>query len=212
MKTLDRYILRNFLTAVLLWFVVVVALRVVADLFVNMDEWTERQLPLSQMMADMGRFYGNQFFLYIVEMGGLIIVASAAFSLARMNHSNELTAMLASGMSLYRVIWPIVLCSMLLGGGIILDREIIIPRISAQLVRSRDDLPGTKRFPLNMLTDAYRKTLLPPFQGVTIKGSEIVSGPLDYGMLAVAALVCVLVAAAGYAYFNSRKWVFAERV
>lgn len=65
--------------------------------------------------------------------------------------------------------------------------------------------------PLNMLTEAYRKTLLPAFHG-GIRGSEIQSVPLDYGMLGICAAVCILAAVGGYAYFNARKWVFAERV
>ncbi|MCL5104468.1 MAG: ABC transporter permease [Armatimonadetes bacterium] len=65
--------------------------------------------------------------------------------------------------------------------------------------------------PLNMLTDAYRKTLLPPYSG-GIKGQDIHSLSLDYWMLAVCAAVCVVVAIAGYAFFNARKWVFAERI
>ena len=41
---------------------------------------------------------------------------AAAFTLARMNHTNELTAMLASGVSLTRVIVPMVISAMLMGG------------------------------------------------------------------------------------------------
>ncbi|MEN6356938.1 MAG: ABC transporter permease [Armatimonadota bacterium] len=65
--------------------------------------------------------------------------------------------------------------------------------------------------PLNMLTEAYRKTLLPAFHGGA-RGLQIQSVPLDYGMLGVCAIICILVAVGGYAYFNARKWVFAERV
>jgi len=66
--------------------------------------------------------------------------------------------------------------------------------------------------PLNMLTDAYRKTLLPPFTAQAMRGMKISSLPLDYAMLGVAALVCLLVAVVGYKFFNSRKWVFAEHI
>jgi len=66
--------------------------------------------------------------------------------------------------------------------------------------------------PMNALTDAYRKTLLPPIRALTIKGTPVTSQPLDYGTLAVAGAVCILVAAAGYAFFNARKSVFAERL
>jgi lipopolysaccharide transport system permease protein len=64
--------------------------------------------------------------------------------------------------------------------------------------------------PVTMLIDAYRKTLLPPFEGI-IKGKHMSQLPLDYTMLGVCAIICVLVAVSGYAYFNKRKWEFAER-
>jgi lipopolysaccharide transport system permease protein len=64
--------------------------------------------------------------------------------------------------------------------------------------------------PVAMLIDAYRKILLPPFEG-TIKGKYMTALPLDYTMLGVCAIICVLVAVSGYAYFNKRKWEFAER-
>ncbi len=37
--------------------------------------------------------------------------------------------------------------------------------------------------PMNALTDAYRKTLLPPIKALTIRGTAVESLPLDYGRL-----------------------------
>jgi len=65
--------------------------------------------------------------------------------------------------------------------------------------------------PVNLLTDVYRKTLLPPFHG-GIRGVEVRNMPVDHSMLAIAAVICLAVAVLGYAFFNARKWVFAERV
>lgn len=66
--------------------------------------------------------------------------------------------------------------------------------------------------PMNALTDAYRKTLLPSVDSLSMRGTEIHTLPLDYGILALASLFCILFAFAGYRFFNARKWVFAERV
>jgi lipopolysaccharide transport system permease protein len=66
--------------------------------------------------------------------------------------------------------------------------------------------------PMNALVDAYRKTLLPPISGLTIRETPIESLPLDIGTIVAASAICVLIAIAGYAFFNARKWVFAERV
>ena len=43
MRTLDRYIVKNFLLSALLCFVTLMALRIVSDLFLNMDEFTKRK-------------------------------------------------------------------------------------------------------------------------------------------------------------------------
>jgi hypothetical protein len=153
MKTLDRYIVRSFLFSAVLWFVIFLSLRVVVDMFVNLDEFTEKKLPLGEALTHISSYYGHQSLVYFADLGGVIIVLSAASTLVLMNRTNELTAMLASGVSLHRVVWPIVCCAMLLGGLVILDQELIIPPVAGKLVRSREDVPGTERFPVRLLTD-----------------------------------------------------------
>lgn len=61
--------------------------------------------------------------------------------------------------------------------------------------------------PLALLLTAYRKILLPPFNTADIQDI-----PLNYWYLALAGLTSVAICLAGYAYFNSRKWRFAERL
>lgn len=61
--------------------------------------------------------------------------------------------------------------------------------------------------PLSMLITTYRKLLLPAFNV-----GPIYDIPLSYGYLALAGLTSLLIFLAGYAFFNSRKWSFAERV
>lgn len=154
MKTLDKYIIRTFLTTAVLFFVAMLALRIVGDLFLNLDEFAEVEVQtFGQKLTHVSRYYGYQSLLYFMEMGGIVIVASAAFTLARMNHSNELTAMLAAGVSLHRVTAPIVICAMVMGGLIIIDQEIIIPAVASGLVLDRDEKPGTKEFTVKLLTD-----------------------------------------------------------
>jgi lipopolysaccharide transport system permease protein len=65
--------------------------------------------------------------------------------------------------------------------------------------------------PMNALIEGYRKTLL-PISDLQLRGMKIQALPLDHTMLLVCAVVCVLVAIGGYAFFNKRKWAFAERV
>jgi len=64
--------------------------------------------------------------------------------------------------------------------------------------------------PLNALLIAYRKILLNPFSDFQLKGASLTDMPLNYGYLGIAALISILLAIAGYHFFNKRKWMFAE--
>ena len=159
-KTLDKYVVRSFLYSLLLWFVVFMSLRIVADLFVNLDEFAEvaekQGVGTWYLVGQIGSYYFYNSLTYFTEMGGIIILVAAAFSLARMNHTNELTAMLASGVSLYRVVWPIILSAMLMGGLIIIDQEFCIPQVKYKLLREEDEVGGAKKGrPVKLLCDGY---------------------------------------------------------
>jgi lipopolysaccharide export LptBFGC system permease protein LptF len=153
MRTLDRYVVRSFLSAAVMLLAAIMALRIVSDLFFNMDEFVENYGSFTAMVANIARYYSYQSLMYFAELGGVIIVVAAAFTLARMNRTNELTAMLASGVSLHRVIVPMIVSAMLMGGLIVVDREWIIPPVAEHLVRSRDDAKEVRKFPITLTPD-----------------------------------------------------------
>jgi len=153
MKTLDRYILRNFLFTLVMFFVVGVLLRAVVDLFFNADEFAEQGENFLQTVRLIFSYYGYQSVAYFAELGGVILVASAVFTLARMNKTNELTAMLAAGVSLHRVLLPIVLCAMAVSGLIMADQEFVIPPLADRLVRTHDNVMGDEPFQVRLMAD-----------------------------------------------------------
>ena len=61
--------------------------------------------------------------------------------------------------------------------------------------------------PLPLLLTAYRKMLLPPRSIGAIQDM-----PLNYWYLVLAGVTSLIILIAGYAFFNSRKWYFAERL
>ena len=154
MKTLDRYVIRNFLFSVGLWFVVMMALRIVADLFVNMDEFTEHRMGVDKTLELIFYYYRYHALMYFIELGGISIVAGATFSLARMNQTNELTAMLASGVNLHRIILPIVILAAMMDALVILDQELLIPSCAVQLAAKRGGKEETREGPVGPLSDS----------------------------------------------------------
>jgi lipopolysaccharide export LptBFGC system permease protein LptF len=70
-----------------------------------------------------------------------------------MIHSNELVAVMASGVSLKRVIVPIALLSFLLTGLLVIDQELLIPPFSDKLVRGQDAIPGQEKYDVWFIDD-----------------------------------------------------------
>jgi lipopolysaccharide export LptBFGC system permease protein LptF len=104
MKILDRYVAKNFLIGYAISFGVLIGLRIIIDLFVNLDEFTEHaDLGALAVIKNVLSFYCLNITLYFRDFAGMITVVAAAFSLGKMVRSNELVAVMASGVSLKRV-------------------------------------------------------------------------------------------------------------
>lgn len=158
MKILDRYIARTFFSGYLIAFGVMIGLRVTIDLFVNLDEFMEitehdNHGPMA-VFLHIFRYYGLHLTLYFRDFAGMITVVAAAFSLGKMTRTNELTAIMASGVSLKRVVAPILIIALLLTGVLIVDQEWLIPKISHKLVLPPDTLEGQDSYVVWFLSDS----------------------------------------------------------
>jgi len=61
---------------------------------------------------------------------------------------------MASGVSLKRMIAPIIVLALLLTGLLVVDQEFIIPPLSDGLVRDQDDVPGQESYDVWFISDA----------------------------------------------------------
>jgi len=147
MKILDKYIAKNFMIGYAIAFGVLLGLRMVIDLFVNLDEFTENsRLNALQVIINVLAYYATNSTLYFRDFAGMITIVAAAFSLGKMVRYNELTAMMASGVSLKRVIAPIIVLALLLTGLLVIDQELLIPSLSNKLIRGKDAAATGKKF------------------------------------------------------------------
>lgn len=150
---LDRYVIRSFVVNYLISLSVLIGLYIIVDMFVNLDEFTERDLPTIEVLRNIGSYYGYNLFLYFSQLSGIITLVAASFTLARMQRSNELTAILASGTSLYRVAAPVVAVGLILNTLWIIDQEVVIPHIAHKLARPHDDVDGQETYGIWFLSD-----------------------------------------------------------
>jgi lipopolysaccharide export system permease protein len=160
-RILDRYVAREFLQSYLIAILVVLSLRIILDLFMQLDEFVEKgddQLKpgMFTVIGYIFNFYGPKLFEYFRDFSGTIIILAAAFSLARMMRQNELTAVLASGVSLKRVIAPIVFLSFILNIFMVMDQEVVLPRWADKLVRKSDEMKKLREVSIWLLPDEIK--------------------------------------------------------
>lgn len=154
MKILDRYIAKNFMIGYAISFCVLIGLRIIIDLFVQLDEFAKHaDLGAQAIIRNIVTYYGFQMTLYFRDVTGVITVVAAAFSLGKMARANELVAMIASGVSAKRIVGPILVLAIFFTGLAVADQELLIPRISDKLVRSHGDVPGQESYAVWFITD-----------------------------------------------------------
>jgi lipopolysaccharide export system permease protein len=143
MKILDRYVAKNFLVGYAISLAVLMGLRIAIDLFVNLDEFAKRSaIGAIGIAANIVTYYGMQSTVYFRDFAGLITVIAAVFALGKMTRNSELVAVMASGVSLKRLIMPIVLLAMLMTGVLLVDQEFVIPSLANRLTLNPDEVGG----------------------------------------------------------------------
>lgn len=164
MKTLDRYIVRLFLTNLAIIFVVVALLYVVGDLIVQFDEFVQAaevqeggagEQTASTIALALDYYWPNVFLIYNY-MIGLLPIAAAGFTFASLLRNKEITAMLAGGISMYRIAMPIFAATFVLNIALVANQEFIIPGLAKKLVRKPTDLRHegqTKKIALRFVPD-----------------------------------------------------------
>lgn len=186
MSTLDRYIIRTFLINFAVLAAVLVGLFVVVDLLVDLDEFVKGARVFADdyggfipaLIVVMAGWYGPLLLLMYVNGSGLIAVAAMGFTLVQMHRNRELVALLAGGVSMYRIAAPILVAGFVLNVLTFPAQEWVIPRYADDLARNKSHLKYRtgRNYPVyyapddrgHMLSAARFINQLDELEGVTI--------------------------------------------
>lgn len=111
LKKLDRYIIGKFLGTFFFSIVIILTITIVFDISEKIDDFIEHQLTLKQVALD----YYIYFIPYFTSLfSPLFIFVSVIFFTSKMASNTEIVAILSSGISFQRMLWPyFVACSVL---------------------------------------------------------------------------------------------------
>jgi LPS export ABC transporter permease LptG/LPS export ABC transporter permease LptF len=141
---LDRYILRKYVFILFLAFISVVLIFCILTFFERIDSINEHNKPLSWLFLYI--LYSLPHFIYISLPA--IVLVSTLLSLGLLTKFNEITAMKACGISLYRTILPVIVGAILVSLCSFYLQENIIPNANKKAEETWDrilDIPPRSR-------------------------------------------------------------------
>jgi lipopolysaccharide export system permease protein len=156
---IDRYLTRAMIHAFVVVFVSLAGLYFVFDAFTNLEEF----ISTAQESGGLGRllaaYYGCRFIWFFDATSPVIALASAMFALAWLERHNELTALLAAGVTRWRIARPVLVLAAVVSGAAFANRELVLPRIRQSFSRNAQDLRGENAQPFEARYDHLTEIL-----------------------------------------------------
>lgn len=141
MKIIDKYMIRGFLGPFLWCLLLFIVMAIIIDIFSFIENIVNFKIPLLSIIA-FYVYYTPTIFLQVAPMAALL---STIYLLSNLNKHNEITAMKSGGISLWRIIAPIVIIGFIISAVVFIVNDRIIP-VSSKVsnVIRRDELEKEK--------------------------------------------------------------------
>jgi lipopolysaccharide export system permease protein len=158
---IDRYMLRQFIQTFAICFISLTGLYIVFDGFTNLEKFIEcaeqNKIGLFSLIAS---YYSYQTLFFFDLTAAMLAMTAAMFTITWIQRHNEMTALLAAGVSRIRVAMPVVIAAgvvALLGTA---NRELIMPHFRFELNRTPYDLLGNKDMAMYPRMDGVTNILI----------------------------------------------------
>src|SRR5664279_3200780 len=124
-KLIDTYIIRKFLGTFFFCLVLILTIAVVFDFAEKIDNFMERQAPVKAIIFD---YYMNFIPYFAMLFAPLFVFIAVIFFTSKMAVSTEIIAILNSGMSFRRMMWPYFLSAFIIASFTFVLTNYVIPK------------------------------------------------------------------------------------
>ncbi len=111
LRILDRYIIGKYLSTYFFAIAMIIVVMVVFDYAEKLDDFTQFKAPFRAIVMD---YYINFIPFFINQFSGLFAFIAVIFFTSKMAYKTEIVAMLSSGMSFRRLMWPYFVGSLII--------------------------------------------------------------------------------------------------
>lgn len=157
---IDRYIIRKFLGTFFFSLVLIITIAVVFDFAEKIDNFMERDAPLKAVIFD---YYLNFIPYFATLFSPLFVFISVIFFTSKMAANTEVIAILNSGMSFRRMMWPYFLSALFIAIFAFLLTNFVIPKANLHRIEFEDKYyrSSTRRLPvMNIHRQVYKNVLI----------------------------------------------------
>src|SRR5436309_4843143 len=109
MKLLDRYVIRNFLQVYLYCIAGFISIWLIFDISDNISTFLDEHVPLWRLL----HYYVTQVPQILVILLPVSLLLALLFCLGRMSRTNEIVSMLTAGISVPRLLAPLIAIGLL---------------------------------------------------------------------------------------------------
>jgi len=124
-KLIDGYIIRKFLGTFFLSLILIITLAIVFDFAEKIDNFIEKEAPAKAIIFD---YYLNFIPYFATLFSPLFVFISVIFFTSKMAISTEIIAILNSGMSFKRMMWPYFLSALVIAAFTFVLTNFVIPQ------------------------------------------------------------------------------------
>jgi len=142
MTVIDRYLLRQFTKALVVFFVSITGLYIVVDAFGNLEEFIDYGEQQGSLFAVLAAYYGARVLAFFDLTNGLLTLIAAMFTITWLQKSREITALMAAGISKWRIVTPVVAAVAVVALAAMVNREVVLPRFRDKLSRNAQNWKG----------------------------------------------------------------------
>ncbi|MBX3424989.1 MAG: LptF/LptG family permease [Pirellulales bacterium] len=161
MFILYRYMLRQFVQIFIICFLSLTGLYVVIDAFGHLDHFSSfAEGEGRSVWAIVARYYAYQSLGFFDRTSSVLAMISAMFTVAWLARHQELTAIMAAGISKVRVARPLIGAALAISFLGVANRELVVPQVRDELNRDTRDLAGENARELEARFDTKSDVLI----------------------------------------------------
>jgi lipopolysaccharide export system permease protein len=157
---IDRYLLRQFVQVLVICFLSLVGLYIVIDAFSHLDHFVDYSEKHGSLLGILAGYYGYRALWFVDRLSGVLALVALMFTVTWIQRHNEMTALLAAGVTRTRVLRPVLIAAIGVSLFAAANREVVMPNIRERLATDYKNLGGDQQSLMQSRFDSQTDILI----------------------------------------------------